>query len=92
MAKAAKSISYRSKNKTTCPVCRFEFAKENLHSGGGRLIAGKPHRRITSPVRGEQEIRPGLSAGVRNRRLSAVFVLFRSATISKNSTRPKSKL
>ncbi|MCR9142482.1 MAG: DUF2225 domain-containing protein [bacterium] len=40
MAKAAKAISYRSKNKTTCPVCRFEFAKENLHSGGGRLIAG----------------------------------------------------
>ena len=41
MAKPAKAISYRSKNKTNCPVCRFEFARENLHSGGGRLIAGK---------------------------------------------------
>ncbi|MBX7059295.1 MAG: DUF2225 domain-containing protein [Leptospirales bacterium] len=37
----AKAISYRAKEKTTCPVCRQEFQIEMLHSGGGRLIAGK---------------------------------------------------
>ncbi len=37
----AKAISYRAKEKTTCPVCRAEFQVEMLHSGGGRLIAGK---------------------------------------------------
>lgn len=37
----ARAISYRSKDKSTCPICRYEFQQENLHSGGGRLIAGK---------------------------------------------------
>lgn len=36
-----KSISYRLKDKTQCKVCNFEFQREQLHSGGGRLIAGK---------------------------------------------------
>ncbi len=36
-----KSISYRVKDKTTCKVCELEFHREQLHSGGGRLIAGK---------------------------------------------------
>jgi uncharacterized protein (DUF2225 family) len=34
-------ISYRQKNSSTCPVCSFEFHREDLLSGGGRLIAGK---------------------------------------------------
>ncbi|MBI3394893.1 MAG: DUF2225 domain-containing protein [Spirochaetia bacterium] len=36
-----KAISYRLKDKTQCKVCNFEFQREQLHSGGGRLIAGK---------------------------------------------------
>jgi uncharacterized protein (DUF2225 family) len=34
-------ISYRQKNSSICPVCSFEFHREDLLSGGGRLIAGK---------------------------------------------------
>ncbi len=33
-------ISYWSKEKVQCPVCKKMFAKEELLSGGGRLIAG----------------------------------------------------
>ena len=40
MAKS-KSISYRVKTADHCPVCNHEFHREQLHSGGGRLIAGK---------------------------------------------------
>lgn len=36
-----KSISYRSKEATRCPICNHEFHTELLHTGGGRLIAGK---------------------------------------------------
>jgi len=36
-----KSISYRAKENTVCPICDHEFQQELLHSGGGRLIAGK---------------------------------------------------
>ena len=36
-----KAISFKSKNTSVCPVCRNEFNREELHSGGGRLIAGK---------------------------------------------------
>ncbi|MDR3238323.1 MAG: DUF2225 domain-containing protein [Spirochaetia bacterium] len=36
-----KKISFRQKNSTKCPVCSSEFYKEELFSGGGRLIAGK---------------------------------------------------
>ncbi|MCB1172319.1 MAG: DUF2225 domain-containing protein [Leptospiraceae bacterium] len=35
-----KAISYRVKEGTTCPLCSFEYRREKLHSGGGRLIAG----------------------------------------------------
>lgn len=41
MAEEKKKISYRQKNTTVCPVCSFEFNREELFSGGGRLIAGK---------------------------------------------------
>ena len=36
-----KSISYKSKDITKCPLCHHEYQIEQLHSGGGRLIAGK---------------------------------------------------
>ncbi len=48
----AKSISYRAKEKTRCPVCGYEFNREQLHSGGGRLIAGK----LTSELRRTYEV------------------------------------
>ena len=34
-------LSYRQKNPSICPICSFEFHREELFSGGGRLIAGK---------------------------------------------------
>lgn len=34
------TLSYWSKTKVTCPCCRKDFAREELLSGGGRLIAG----------------------------------------------------
>ncbi len=34
-----KKISFRQKKFTVCPVCSFEFYREELFSGGGRLIA-----------------------------------------------------
>ena len=36
-----KKISFRQKNPTKCPVCGNEFHREEMYSGGGRLIAGK---------------------------------------------------
>lgn len=47
-----KPISYRVKDKIRCPVCSYEFQKEQLHSGGGRLIAGK----LTAELRRTYEI------------------------------------
>jgi uncharacterized protein (DUF2225 family) len=44
MAKTVDSelkISYMSKEEYVCPVCRTSFHKEELLTGGGRLIAGK---------------------------------------------------
>jgi uncharacterized protein (DUF2225 family) len=38
---AEKKLSFRQKTVTTCPVCGYEFYREELLSGGGRLIAGK---------------------------------------------------
>ncbi|MBN2158840.1 MAG: DUF2225 domain-containing protein [Spirochaetes bacterium] len=34
-------VSFRQKSPSVCPVCSFEFHREELFSGGGRLIAGK---------------------------------------------------
>jgi uncharacterized protein (DUF2225 family) len=34
-------ISFKSKEEYTCPACGAEFHREELLSGGGRLIAGK---------------------------------------------------
>jgi len=36
-----KKISFRQKSSIKCPVCSSEFYREELFSGGGRLIAGK---------------------------------------------------
>jgi uncharacterized protein (DUF2225 family) len=33
-------VSFLSKKEYECPVCGFVFRKEELHTGGGRLIAG----------------------------------------------------
>ncbi|MCB1317999.1 MAG: DUF2225 domain-containing protein, partial [Leptospiraceae bacterium] len=46
MSKRQKSISYRLKDVTKCPVCNFEHYREQMHSGGGRLIAGKLTREL----------------------------------------------
>lgn len=34
-------ISFFSKNPVTCPVCETTFYREELHTGRGRLVAGK---------------------------------------------------
>lgn len=36
-----KKISYKHKEFTKCPVCSNEFLREEMLTGGGRLIAGK---------------------------------------------------
>ncbi len=36
-----KKITFRQKNATVCPVCRNEFFREEMFTGGGRLIADK---------------------------------------------------
>lgn len=36
-----KKASYRRKEYTRCPVCQHEFQREEMLTGGGRLIAGK---------------------------------------------------
>lgn len=33
-------ITFRQKRATSCPICRFEFHREELFTGRGRLIAG----------------------------------------------------
>ena len=33
-------ISYRLKKATTCPACKIEFSREEVHKGGGRMNAG----------------------------------------------------
>jgi hypothetical protein len=37
----SKKISFRQKNPTLCPVCRNEFFREEMFTGGGRLIVDK---------------------------------------------------
>lgn len=34
-------ISFRQKTASNCPICSYEFHREEMFSGGGRLIAGK---------------------------------------------------
>ncbi len=46
-----KKISFRQKNPTICPICSYEFQKEEMLTGGGRLIAGK----LTDELRRQYE-------------------------------------
>lgn len=41
MSDNAPKVSFFSKVQTVCPVCEAEFLKEELLTGGGRLIAGE---------------------------------------------------
>lgn len=34
------AISFYKKDKVTCPCCKKEFKREEIHSGGGRMVAG----------------------------------------------------
>ncbi len=48
----AQKVTFFEKNQSVCPVCRTKFYREDLLSGGGRLIAGQltPElRRIYEP-------------------------------------------
>jgi uncharacterized protein (DUF2225 family) len=36
-----KKVSFRQKEVTKCPICSYEFHREEMLTGGGRLIAGK---------------------------------------------------
>jgi uncharacterized protein len=49
MEEKIKKISFRQKNPTTCPVCGESFHKEDMLTGGGRIIAGN----ITTELRRE---------------------------------------
>lgn len=46
MSDSKKKISYRSKKETTCPICGETHFREELFSGGGRLIAGKINKEL----------------------------------------------
>jgi len=37
----SKKISYRHKDATICPICSYEFHREDMLTGGGRLNVGK---------------------------------------------------
>ena len=47
-----KRITFRHKNSTACPVCSHEFHREEMLSGGGRLIAGN----LTDELRRSYEV------------------------------------
>lgn len=55
------SITYYSKEQVECPVCNTKFKREELHSGGGRLIAGNltdELRRLYEPSAKYGEVYP----------------------------------
>lgn len=61
MPEGEKRISYYQKNPTTCPVCGSSFYKEEMLTGGGRLIAKSitdELRRIYVPSKKVSEIYP----------------------------------
>jgi uncharacterized protein (DUF2225 family) len=41
LVKLDSSVSYYEKRKTVCPVCRNQFPREQMLTGGGRMIAGE---------------------------------------------------
>ncbi len=57
----AKKITFFSKNAIQCPVCLTKFHREEMHSGGGRLSAGKLKddlRRMYEPSKKYGELTP----------------------------------
>jgi len=61
VGKAEVKVSYYLKNPLTCPVCEVNFKKEEMFSGGGRIIAGDINdelRRIYLPSKKVGEIHP----------------------------------
>lgn len=46
-----KRVSFRQKNPIKCPICSYEHNKEEMLTGGGRLIAGK----LTDELRRQYE-------------------------------------
>jgi uncharacterized protein (DUF2225 family) len=57
----AKKITFFSKNSSTCPVCLTKFHREEMHTGGGRLSAGKLKddlRRMYEPSKKYGELTP----------------------------------
>jgi len=61
MADASLKVSYYLKNPVICPLCRTMFKKEELLSGGGRLIATDTTdelRRIYQPSKKFGEVNP----------------------------------
>jgi uncharacterized protein (DUF2225 family) len=54
-------LTFFEKKQTVCPVCNAKFFREDLLSGGGRLIAGnltKELRRLYDPSKKFGEVRP----------------------------------
>lgn len=47
-----KKISFRQKKATKCPICSYEFFREDMLTGGGRLVAGK----LTDELRRKYEV------------------------------------
>jgi uncharacterized protein (DUF2225 family) len=61
MEDSSLKVSFYLKNPVTCPVCGTSFKKEELLSGGGRLIAAETTdelRRIYQPSRKFGEVNP----------------------------------
>ncbi len=57
----APSITFLSKDQTECPICNSKFKREELKSGGGRMIAGNltdELRRLYEPSSKFGEIHP----------------------------------
>ena len=57
----AKKVTYFAKKHTRCPVCGTTFFKEEMYTGGGRLMAGKladDLRRIYEPSKKYGELFP----------------------------------
>jgi uncharacterized protein len=58
---AVKKITFFSKNAIQCPVCMSKFHREEMHTGGGRLSAGKLKddlRRMYEPSKKYGELTP----------------------------------
>jgi uncharacterized protein len=58
---AARKITFFSKNAIQCPVCMTKFHREEMHTGGGRLSAGKLKddlRRLYEPSKKYGELTP----------------------------------